>query len=244
MKPTLIITRPAPQAARFATQMKTQWSGDIIVSPLLEIAPIDAVPPIVNAYIFTSANGVAQTERLSLDTDLPAYCVGQKTADAAQNAGFRTVVGPGNAAGLIDTITNANTSGPLAMIRGTHARGNVASSLQNRGIECADIIAYDQKPMQLNAAARAALSGKNPVVVCLFSPRTAALFADQGPFCAPLHLVAISTTALPDLTTVSHRIAVKPDGASMVDATRACLIALSDQPDQGSPNLEGPAQAG
>ncbi|PUB11761.1 uroporphyrinogen-III synthase [Yoonia sediminilitoris] len=244
MKPILLITRPEPQAILFCQQVNAVWDGEIILSPLIGITPIDAVVPKVAGYIFTSTNGVAQAGRLGLDVARPAYCVGQSTADAAKEAGFTPNVGPGTAAGLIDTILQVTAKGPLAHIRGAHARGDVAKTLSDKGIACTDVVAYDQKPLPLNQQAHRALSGTHPVVVTLFSPRTAALFAKEAPFTAPVHLVAISPSAMPNLACLSQHVAAAPSGPAMLRATLSCLTSISNQSGQCTANLEGPAQAG
>ncbi|WP_411891212.1 uroporphyrinogen-III synthase [Yoonia sp. SDW83-1] len=226
--PTLIITRPLPQGKAFAQALRAAWDGDlqIILSPLVQIVPLPVEVPQVSGLIFTSANGVAQAARLNLPAGLPAWCVGDRTAEAATEAGFAAKAGPGNAAELITTIVAACPTGPLAHIRGRHARGDVAAKLTKAGIACADLVAYDQAPQPLSAAAMRALSGEKPVVLPLFSPRTVTILSDQGPFTAPLHIVAISDAALPDLSAASVHIAAGPTGDAMLAATIAALSAL------------------
>ena len=199
---------------------------DIILSPALQIVPLPVNIPDVAGLIFTSANGVAQAARLNLPSGLPAWCVGDRTADAATKAGFDAKAGPGDAAALIETIIAARPAGPLAHIRGEHARGDVAEKLTAAGIACADLVAYAQRPLPLNAAAKTALSGEKPVVLPLFSPRTGTILSGQGPFTAPLHVVAISAAALPDMAMQGAYVAAHPDGEAMVAATIACLQAL------------------
>ncbi len=225
MKPTLIMTRPGRQGIAFAERLKGLLADDarIIQSPLLDIVPMEATLPDAAGLVFTSVNGVAQAARLAAPHSLPAYCVGPKTSNAAQAAGFSPVTGPGDAEGLIDAILNRQTPGPLAHIRGRHARGAVAQTLTKAGVLCHDVIAYTQVPRALSDAAAAALAGKFPVVLPLFSPRTATILADAGPFAAPLHIAAISPAAQPDLTADQIEIAVQPTEDAMIDATIACL---------------------
>jgi hypothetical protein len=47
--------------------------------------------------------------------------------------------------------------------------------------------------------------------------------ANEGPFAAPLHIAAISSAALPDLTTAQFEIAAQPTEDAMIDATVTCL---------------------
>lgn len=227
MTPTVIVTRPAPQAADFARQLRHAWGDDlhIILSPLLKIVPFDIALPEAAGLVLTSVNGVAQAARLQ-PGPLPAFCVGEKTAATATAAGFHAVTGPGNADALVNTIIASDPATPLMHIRGKHTRGDVARRLTEAGVPCHDIIAYDQRALPLTDAAEAALSGKIPVVVPLFSPRTSAILSGYGPFRAPLHIAAISDAALPDLPSANAIVAGQPDGRAMRDATIACLQVL------------------
>lgn len=231
--PILIVTRPAGQAAGFAKRIARDWGGplQIILSPLIEIVPlpvdVDADLDGLEAVIFTSTNGVAQAARLPLRDGLPAYCVGDRTAQAAAAAGFSPLSGPGDAAGLRAMIIADRPRGMLAHIRGRHARGEIAQTLTQAGYRCLDLPAYDQRALALTRAALDALAGPAPVIVPLFSPRTAALFSTAANVRAPLHLVAISPSAVPDVTGAeSCSIASRPDIDAMADATLRCLQAV------------------
>lgn len=233
MIPTLIVTRPEPQGRAFADQLRGMWEGDLrlIQSPLLQIVPCQIMMPDVTGLIFTSVNGVAQADMLGLDKTLPAFCVGRKTADAAAATGFDPVIGPGTAHGLAQLIIALRPTGPLAHVRGRHARGDIAHTLTVAGVVCHDLIAYDQRVLGLSSDAKTALSGKNPVILPLFSPRTSAILEEIAPFAAPLHIVAISDAALPKLHGVTSAVATRPDGDAMLDATIACLLALRESGD-------------
>ncbi|MEJ6404320.1 uroporphyrinogen-III synthase [Yoonia sp. 2307UL14-13] len=230
MTPTVLITRPEAQGHAFAAKLRAAWDGamDVVVSPLLRIAPIAADLPPCDAVILTSANGVAQAVRLGLAAGTTAYCVGPTTADAARDAGFLPVVGPGDAAGTVAMVCEKRPSGRLIHIRGEHARGDIAKALTRAGLTCADVVAYRQEPVALNAAACAAVAGDAPIIAPVFSPRTAKLLAEAVPFRAPLHVVAISEAAVPDLAAADVIIAPRPDGGGMLDATIIRLNALSN----------------
>lgn len=232
MTPILIVTRPDPQGARFAAAIRAAWDGplDIILSPLLQIVPVEVGADLqdLGGVIFTSVNGVAQAARLGLPTDIPAFCVGEKTAEAANSAGFVTITGPGDAAQLTKMILAERPKGPLAHIRGRHARGDIAGELTAAGLHCRDVVAYDQQALPLTEAAKNVLQGQNPVVVPLFSARTCTIFESSGPFMAALHLVAISLAAMPKHVSAQTRtIAAAPDGTAMVNATLGCLRDIS-----------------
>lgn len=228
MTPTLIVTRPAGQSASFAAAIAALWDAPlrVILSPLLEIVCLAPQMEQPDAVIFTSANGVDAAGSLGLRAGLTAWCVGEKTADVARQAGFDPVTGPGDAAGLTRAILDAAPQGRLAHIRGRHARGDIAATLNNAGLHCADVIAYDQRPLPLTTEAQAALAGTEPVILPLFSPRSATILAEQGPFRAPVYLVAISKGALDGvegLQVSGFRLAARPDNDAMTKATIAAL---------------------
>lgn len=223
MTPTLIVTRPKAQSDAFAAQVQAAYGQplSVIVSPLIEIRPVPATVPQVDAVIFTSANGVQAAAALGLPQGLQAWCVGGKTAAAAQAAGFDPITGPGDAEGLLHDILSARPAGSIAHIRGKHARGDLAARLTAAGIDCADIVAYDQVALDLNGPALKALGGQNPVVLPLFSPRSCTILYEQGPFTAPIHAVALSNAvaeSLPASQGWSVKIASRPDSAAMLEA--------------------------
>lgn len=194
MTPTLIVTRPSAQSESFAASIVAKWDGPlkVIVSPLIKIVPVAAAVPKMDSVIFTSANGVNAARSLGLPKGLKAWCVGEKTAHVAREAGFDPVVGPGNADGLVAHLISAQPSGSIAHIRGKHARGDVSTRLNAAGLNCIDVVAYEQQSCALNPTAHAALCSDKLVILPLFSPRTSTILCRQGPFVAPVHVVALS----------------------------------------------------
>jgi uroporphyrinogen-III synthase len=231
MTPTLIVTRPAPQGRRFAADLAARWDGalHVIQSPLLEIVPVAAQIDQPDYLIFTSVNGVAAAEALKLPKGLTAWCVGAKTAEAAKAAGFGTVTGPGDAKGLVNDIITQRPNGQFAHIRGQHTRGDICARLTDAGLRCVDVIGYDQRPVPLTPEAKAALSATSPLIFPVFSPRTATILSNAGPFVAPIHVVALSGAVkdavdMHSVTGIS--VAARPDADAMIDATLAAMRAL------------------
>ncbi len=230
MTPTLILTRPAAQSESFAADIAARWDGPlyIVQSPLIEIVPLQVSCDHPDAVVFTSANGVSAAKRFGLPDGLTAWCVGTKTADVARAAGFAPIIGPGDADGLVADIIAAKPAGRLAHIRGRHARGDVCARLIQAGVNCKDVVAYDQQEQPLSDLAKSALSGTMPLIFPLFSPRTAAILSKQGPFAAPIHAVALSQAVAEALATElvdSLSVAPVPDAAAMLDATLAAMRA-------------------
>ncbi len=102
--------------------------------------------------------------------------------------------------------------------------------LQAAGRQAAGAVVYDQRPCPLTDAARALLDAPAPVLVPLFSPRTAALFAETAPHRAALWVAALSSAvadALGDLPVARRVTAARPDAAAMLAAI-ASLITGGD----------------
>ncbi|WP_373634922.1 uroporphyrinogen-III synthase [Yoonia sp. SS1-5] len=228
MIPILIVTRPAPGDTAFMSAITARWTGAlrVIPSPLLKIAPLDATLPDAGALVFTSVHGVAQAPRLGARPGTPAYCVGTRTGHAASDAGFAVRIGQGTARELTDLIIATKPAQPLAHIRGVHTRGDISETLRQAGLTCHDVPAYSQTACPLNAEAQQALAGDTPVVVPLFSPRSTTIFEAEGPFRAPVHVIAISDAARTRSLMKSCQVAAAPTLDAMVDATLTCLGAL------------------
>jgi len=225
----LLLTRPAPQSARFIRELEARIQGlRVVISPVLDITPrsLPLRPDGYAGLIFTSENGVDAFAAASDLRARPVWCVGTRTADAAQAAGFAQIVsaadGGGDAEALLRLLSEMRPEPPLLHLRGAHARGELAPRLTAAGIPCDAAIIYDQAARPLNAEAHALLAGLVPVVVPLFSPRSAALCAEGAVHArAPLHPVAISAAAArawQALRPEAPIVADRPDSAAMLDA--------------------------
>lgn len=181
-RPPLLLTRPLDDSRRFAARMGG-WPA--VISPILAIVPVahdGAALARAAGLVFTSAHAVGAA---GPGRGRPAICVGGRTATVARASGFAVKQGDGTAASLLPLIA----ASPVALI---HPQGrHVAHPLPVPGI-----IVYDQQPRPLTTAAQALLAGDAPVIVPVFSPRSAGLLAAQAAQArAPLWLVAISPAA-------------------------------------------------
>lgn len=231
MAPILIITRPEPAGSRFAAAVQSQLSIPVkaIFSPGLVIVPCDVtLDQQPKHVVFTSANGVAQADRIGLDRSAKAWCVGPRTAKAAEDAGFDVEIGGTDAKQLTATLIAARPSGRIFHISGKHTRGSLVGDLNAQGLAAEGLVAYEQNALPANAALRRALKGDDPLVIPLFSARSGMLFMDQ-PRRAPLHIVAISQVVADEMAAlgaVTVVAASEPDETAMVDATQAATNAL------------------
>jgi uroporphyrinogen-III synthase len=225
--PSLLLTRPDEASERLAVTV-TQALGrpvPTVISPLIAITPLAPDLPPAEAVILTSANAARAAAGLGLPAGLPAWCVGEATAQAAAAAGLAPVSADGDAAALVALIASRASPGTrLLHLRGEESRGEVAARLTARGFPTEERIVYRQTAQPLTAAAVALLAGAAPVVVPLFSPRTARLFAATGPHAAPLIPIAISAAAAARVAGLGPvRIAPQPTGAAMLAEITAAL---------------------
>ena len=212
-RPILLMTRPGDDSERTAARI----GADVIVAPILQIVPVDhdgealARAP---GLVFTSAHAVASAGQ---GRGRPAICVGERTGQVAHDAGFSVIQGAGTA----DSLAPLIAASPVPLVH-PHGR-QLAQRLAVPGV-----VVYDQRPQPLTARARAALMGARPVVVPVYSPRSARLLAGMAAGArAPLWLVAISDAAAAAWTAPAARRAVadQPSGRAMDAAIRAMLAA-------------------
>ena len=223
--PTVIVTRPAPGDARFAALLP---GLRVICAPILapHFLPV-TLPKGLAGLILTSAHAVTALRPHAATLPPRAWCVGAATAAAAAGLGLHTQhpMGRGDAESLLALILEARPAGPLLHACGAETRGNLAARLTEAGIATQALPVYDQVPQALSAPAIAALQGTDPVILPVFSPRSARLLtaelASIGPR-APIWLVAISDAAAAPLAGHAAQLvtAHNPDAAAMGDAVR------------------------
>ncbi|WP_168770482.1 uroporphyrinogen-III synthase [Flavimaricola marinus] len=202
-----------------------------ILSPLIAIEPVDPTIEVMPAgLILTSAHGVDAARRAGLPKGMTAWCVGDRTAEAARVAGFDPISAKGDSSALIRMILDRRPEGPLLHLHGAHKTGDVVEGLTAAGVSCYGRVGYRQASVPLTQQARFALSADKPLVLPLFSPRTVSILAEQGPFDAPLTVVAISeavANAAEILRPVRLVLAEQPNGEAMCHATRDAIDAIS-----------------
>jgi uroporphyrinogen-III synthase len=234
--PVVLLTRPAPQSQRFAQALQARLpSVQVIVSPLMQTEWLHSALPSLafGALILTSETGAEAAGRLrATGSPLPAtaFCVGPRTTDTACAAGFEAISADGDVHALAALIRATNPQGPLLHIRGEDVAGNLSEILTNSGLETHSAILYAQRPCPLSPAALTLLQGEGPVLVPLFSPRSAQILAQALPpeAKAPLWIVAISqaaATAAPALTPARLAVAQHPDGGNMLQTVLQMLSA-------------------
>ena len=230
--PVVLLTRPAAQSARFAESLwaRAPWA-QIVTCPL--IAPRFLTPdlPIApwEAVILSSETGALAAGRMKQGLPDLAYCVGDRTAQAARQAGFTTLSAQGDAEDLLALILSQPVA-PLLHLRGREARGGLAQRLSASGIETTEAVVYAQEAQRLTAKAAHLLQGPDPVLVPLFSSRSAEILVEE---ClrvgskAPLTVVAMSSAVAVAAAPLSARmmIANQPTGETMLEVVVKHMIA-------------------
>ena len=222
---TLLLTRPHAQSVRFATQFGARFGAAIpvVISPVIEVVqrPLQIESGRFSALVFTSENGVAGFSSQTTQRGQMAYCVGDRTAAAAQAAGFAAQSAGGDLTDLVALVQRNPPVGPLLYARGEMVSGELAGTLILAGIETVEAVVYGQVAQTLTPEALAVLQGAASVLVPLFSPRSARLFqAGAAGGRAPLCIAALSmaVAAAVDLPGQRLETAVRPDADAMLAA--------------------------
>ncbi|MBA4492167.1 uroporphyrinogen-III synthase [Paracoccus sp. S1E-3] len=213
--PLCLLTRPLAQSRAFAAEIP---EVECLIAPVLRIEGLpfdDARLATAPGLVFTSANAVpfagpGQGRR--------ALAVGPQTAAAARAAGFAVEEGPGDALGLLPLLDGRRD---WLHLHGRH---------RARVLPVEGIAVYDQVPQPLSDAARAALAAARPLILPLFSPRSAALLSGSVEGAA----AAIAAVAISARADAAYRgpaslriVADRPEGAAMRRAI--LLLALGER---------------
>ena len=229
LQPVVLLTRAALQSGRFGESLNARVKGArVLFSPLM--APKFVWPAVPDrpwqALIFTSETGAgmagAMKEAGVARFPNPAFCVGSRTAQVAKVAGFVPLSASADAEEILALILSQPRT-PLLHLRGRETRGDLARRLSASGVETYDAIIYVQEAQPLTPAAVSLLQGLNPVVIPLFSPRSAEILKAE---ClrigakAPLSIIALSAAVGEAAAGLSPNIliAAAPNGESMLEA--------------------------
>jgi uroporphyrinogen-III synthase len=228
----LLITRPQPDAERTAAALRGR--GHVpIVAPLFNIETVGQADPAAGpwaAVLLTSANGLRGLDRpgsRGAVSAVPFFAVGDRTAQAARDAGFTTVHSAAGAAGDLARLVAAQLDPParLLYLAGEDRAGDLDVALRRQGFAVDLIVAYravavDTLPPQAIAALGGGVDG-----VLHFSRRSAAAYlsvARRSGLLAnalkPVHYCLSAPTAEPLRATgaVSLRIAAEPSEATLL----------------------------
>lgn len=158
---------------------------DPIVCPVLDVnfrAAIDVDLSDVQALAFTSTNGVRAWGPRRAERDIPVYAVGDSTADAARNIGFKKVYSANGDVTRLSALICKKLKpkhGSLLHVRGIHTAGDLSGDLRDKGFTVREAIGYGTVPVDmLSEEAIAAIVSGAPVQVLVHSRRGAKTFLD------------------------------------------------------------------
>jgi uroporphyrinogen-III synthase len=207
------------------------WASPVHVSPILEPVYLSPLLPDLRfrAVILTSEAAALAARNLS---GLPklAWCVGDRTATVARRVGFDAHSANGDASDLFAAILMAAQPGPLLYLHGRETRGGFVQDLISAGIETHSVLAYEQNPRPLTPAALRLIRKTGPVILPIFSPRSAALLVtewQEADAKAAPHVIALSQSVADSaaaLHPASLTIAARPDGDSLLAAIRQMTL--------------------
>jgi len=230
----VLVTRPQPQADRFANALLHRYGDRVrpILSPLL--APVylrpDLPPGNFGAVVLTSETGARAAARLLEQLPKRAYCVGDRTAQVARDLGFDAISANGDVDDLLRLLQKWPGDSPFLHLRGREAKGALAAHLGAQGIKAAEAVIYAQNPQALSPEAESVLLSGGDVVAPLFSPRSARVFQialANLPQTANLKLVALSMAVAEifvDVPSENLRIANMPTQAELFLAMDGFII--------------------
>ncbi|GFE49391.1 uroporphyrinogen III methyltransferase [Roseobacter cerasinus] len=227
----LLLTRPAAANARFADQLTEPLRRrcTLVESPLLEIVQVDVdykVGP-EDAVIFTSS---AAIPLVPPGQDRRAFCVGEATTATAHQAGWHAIFCGETSEALVAFLGAYPLRARMWHLAGRHTRGHIAERLISTGLDVTRVTVYDQELVSLNDAARTLLRGNDPVLVPLFSPRTASHFAQNLVKPQALHILALSPAVaepLKRLDAQTLEIAENPTAEAMIRSLEKLVAQVS-----------------
>jgi uroporphyrinogen-III synthase len=189
----VLVLRPEPGASETAARAR-RLGLEPVTAPLFTVRPLPWQPPDpagVDAVLLTSANAVRQAgPQLARFTAFPCFAVGEATAAAATQAGFKDVrIGPGDGEAAAAMVGSGERV--LHLCGRDHLTLDQAGGIERRIVYASEAIAV------LPEAARSALA--RGALALVHSPRSGALFAElvdkAGLARATVAVAAISDTA-------------------------------------------------
>ncbi|QDY68250.1 uroporphyrinogen-III synthase [Qingshengfaniella alkalisoli] len=235
----LLLTRPRVQAERFARDCRLHLNDDLAIeiSPVLEIEPVDSHIGTdgVDALVFTSENAVCASLAVDPSRTLVAFCVGEHTASAAMEAGWQARSAGGAKEELAALLRSQPRGRTYLHLRGETVAGSLAKLLSNTDLRVLEHIVYRQRVIDLTSTAKMWLDSDAPILLPLFSPRTARTLAPalRGAT-APLRIATISQNVVRELEGLHDAclvVADSPDAAAILSTLRQL---------QDRTRLEGP----
>ncbi len=229
----VVITRPQADGERTATALRAR-GHEVLVAPLMCVEAIAAnLAGAWGAVIVTSANApsaIAHNPARDALIKLPLFAVGQRSAEAARQAGFINVKSAGGDVRALVTLVgeHADAKAPLLYLAGEDRAGDLIGELSTRGIAAEMRVVYRAVAALFPPALIAALKGGEVDIVMHFSRRSAENYmvgakkaGIAGPALAVRHLCLSAQVAEPLAGASRIVIAARPDEAALVELLQA-----------------------
>jgi len=155
----VLVTRPQPDDEATAVALRAR-GFEVLKAPMLRFEPVafqNDTDAAYGAVIVTSANALRGIEphlENSRLLALPLFAVGERTADAARDAGFEKVISAdGDAAGLRDCVLASvktkelKKASPLLYLAGADLARDLAGELGERGFTVVTHTTYRMAPV-------------------------------------------------------------------------------------------------
>ena len=179
---SVLVTRPREDALQLADEL-TRLGYEVMLEPLLHIHVVEGASVNLEntqGLLFTSANGVRAFAKTSGARTLPAYCVGDATAQEAKSQGFTFIhTASGDVDKLAELIASKcdTSAGSFYHAAASKLAGDLSGMLSDRGFKYVRGILYESIHTEnFTDQTIKAIRGGNVDAVLLFSPRTARSF--------------------------------------------------------------------
>ena len=189
-------------------------SQNILVDPITKIEGVDVLYNFssVTGLLITSANAVAYLPAALVGSKLPTFCVGEATTRVALKQGLMAQHLAATAEDLYNVLSGGFLEGPLLHLRGTHTTLDFEAYFRDTLIEVQNLIIYQQSAQDLKPATYTLLRGMVPIVLPIFSLRSAELLCELELNWALHTCVAISeVVAIPCRAAGFGQVLVSPE---------------------------------
>jgi uroporphyrinogen-III synthase len=174
----VLVTRPLPDGERTAAALRGR-GYDVLVAPLMQVKPIAAnLAGDWSAVIISSANAIRALDpkQIASLSKLPLFAVGQRSADAAREAGFTNVRSAnGDADALIRLVggSDIDQAATYLYLAGEDRVADVEGELIRGGIKACTVIVYKTVTLGYPLELAEALRDRKIDVALHFSRRSA-----------------------------------------------------------------------
>jgi uroporphyrinogen-III synthase len=227
----VLVVRPSEQAARTAQKL-TALGHQPFLAPVMEIAPTGAeIPNIaVDLVLATSARAFSGFVLSSALLALPLHCVGEKTAQAGQEAGFSAPESAENSQALAAALLKSGQVKSALYLAGRERKPELEALLRQAGWRLEIVETYAAQPVAaLPETVKSALAAGEIDAVLHYSPRSAVLFAAlAGPaavraahYCLSAEVAKALLRALPDAPPAKIAVASHPNEETLLSLLQA-----------------------